>query len=774
LVTQTLYNDRGEAYITIDPAGKAFRVDSDEAGRQILTTDNYVCPGPCETCGATDPCNCPLPLSSAGAAAYSPLAPGGRGAGGEGVCLQAGNDQNVIVETTYNADNLVLTVTAKNPVTGDQTTRYEYGTTLADSAIARNDLRVAEIYPDATDSADRVTFTYNRQAQRTTKTDQNGSVHGYSYDLLGRPTSDAITVLATNIDDTVLRIDTAYEIHGQPFQITSYADAAGTSVVNQIQRAYNNFQQLATEYQEHNGAVNTGTSVKVQYAYANGAANTIRRTGVTYPNGRTVNYLYNSGDDNALSRVSSFNDGAPLVAYTYLGLVSIVEVTYPTPDVSYLLSTAGGTNPYTGLDTFGRVIEALWTKGFFSSSSSSRSSSSSSSGASAALVDIGYGYDQASNRTFRQDFVAEATGASFDELYEYDPMQRLKKLHRGTLTEANSVITNPTLQQGWQLDATGNWTDFTNVDQTNSANTLDQQRASNPANEITAINRTVGPAWGTPAYDRNGNMNSVPQPAAMSSAYAATWDAWNRLVELSSGVTIVQQNVYDGATRRVQQIAAGVTRNYYYSDQWQSLEERFGTSTTPDRQFVWGLRYIDDCVLRDRSVSGGTLNERLYALQDANWNVTATVNTSGTVQERYAYTAYGVPLFLSAGFASLSGNTSAFAWETLYCGYRYDAASGLYPVRNRLLQPVVGCWLSRDPLRLNELVDPYQYASSNVVNTTDPTGLLIRGLFSVKMTSDDSHGHSLEDSTYYVTWYPSRRAAAGYPGAVILPRASAH
>jgi hypothetical protein len=90
--------------------------------------------------------------------------------------------------------------------------------------------------------------------------------------------------------------------------------------------------------------------------------------------------------------------------------------------------------------------------------------------------------------------------------------------------------------------------------------------------------------------------------------------------------------------------ATTTVRHYYYSDQWQSLEERLGstpTSAAPDRQFVWGLRYIDDCVLRDRSTTG-TINERLYAMQDANWNVVAICNTSAAVLERYAYTAYGV------------------------------------------------------------------------------------------------------------------------------------
>jgi uncharacterized protein YodC (DUF2158 family) len=111
LVSQRLYNARGEAYITIDPAGKAMRVDSDDAGRTILTTDNYVPPGPCPACGAIGPCNCPLPPWPRRAASLS-----------NGGCPQPGNDQNVMVATTYTADGNVASLTAKNPVTGDQRT----------------------------------------------------------------------------------------------------------------------------------------------------------------------------------------------------------------------------------------------------------------------------------------------------------------------------------------------------------------------------------------------------------------------------------------------------------------------------------------------------------------------------------------------------------------------------------------------------------------------------------------------------------------------------
>ena len=79
------------------------------------------------------------------------------------------------------------------------------------------------------------------------------------------------------IDDAVRRIETSYTPRHALEKITSYDAASGGNVVNQVQFAYNGFNQLFREFQEHGGAVNTMTSPRVEYAYADGTANTTRR-----------------------------------------------------------------------------------------------------------------------------------------------------------------------------------------------------------------------------------------------------------------------------------------------------------------------------------------------------------------------------------------------------------------------------------------------------------------------------------------------------------------
>ncbi len=133
-------------------------------------------------------------------------------------------------------------------------------------------------------------------------------------------------------------------------------------------------------------------------------------------------------------------------------------------------------------------------------------------------------------------------------------------------------------------------------------------------------------------------------------------------------------------------------------------------------QYVWSPVYVDAMIERD---SGG---QRLYVQQDANFNVTALIDTSGNVVERYTYDPYGTASFWTGTWSTQSG--SAYASNYLYQGGRYDLTTGLYHFRNRDYSPTLGRFTSWDPIRYdagdNNL---YRFVGNSPTNSQDPSGL---------------------------------------------------
>jgi RHS repeat-associated protein len=230
-------------------------------------------------------------------------------------------------------------------------------------------------------------------------------------------------------------------------------------------------------------------------------------------------------------------------------------------------------------------------------------------------------------------------------------------------------------------------------------------------------------------------MTRIPKPADPTAYFTATYDAWNRLVKIEEDSTTVAEYAYDGAKRRtVKKTYTGgqlqETRHFYYTEpsRWQVLEERLDSSSNPDRQFLWGLRYIDDLLLRDRDTStpkNGTLNERLYALQDANWNVTAIAATDGAIQERYAYPAYGSVVALTAWFRN--SVCSGYDWQRTSTGRRLESEVHVLYYRERYYDAELGSFLSRDPVidAASVGIDPhaYRFCLNAPVNRRDPLGM---------------------------------------------------
>jgi RHS repeat-associated protein len=246
-------------------------------------------------------------------------------------------------------------------------------------------------------------------------------------------------------------------------------------------------------------------------------------------------------------------------------------------------------------------------------------------------------------------------------------------------------------------------------------------------------------------------MTTMPKVGAWGTAQTLKWDAWNRLVEIREGSTLIGQYRYDGLFRRVSKASVEdtylgniwQTRHYYYNVQWQVIEERLNTEASAARQFVWGARYRDDLILRDRSdhpdpdsSSEEPDDSRLYVTHDQ-WHVTSVLQPDGTVFERYAYDAFGQSIVLSSDYAVRS--KSICSWETRYGAYRFDSESRLYQVRFRYVNPALGAWVSRDPIGMRGGLNLYAYVGNDPTASIDLYGL-DRFVFDGKMIcrlSDD-------------------------------------
>ena len=383
-----------------------------------------------------------------------------------------------------------------------------------------------------------------------------------------------------------------------------------------------------------------------------------------------------------------------LESYTYLGLNTVVERDHQQD----------GINLTTTLDTFGRIQTENW-----------------GTTTSTTPVDgYSYGYDNDGNVLY----ACNSANATFSQLYTYDQFNQVTTFKRGTLATGNQSMATPNTlsfnSESWSSNPLGDSKKITTDGTT-------QVRYYNSQNGFTELQGS------TPVYDNNGNEISNGQGVTF------TYDAWNRLVQVANNGTIVASYTYDALGRRIQMTEGGSKTNLYYSTQGQVLEERLvlpgGQGEQVTAQYVWSPVYVNALVLRDDQLN--TTPRRLYALQDANWNVTALVGQvatpSGTqwqVVERYAYDPYGQLLIMNSDWtlrqAPGIGCVSNFNWHYLFQGGYYDYAIGLYHFGARDYSRTQQRWLQQDPIRYKAGdSNLYRFVGNNPVKYVDPSGKFI-------------------------------------------------
>jgi RHS repeat-associated protein len=337
-----------------------------------------------------------------------------------------------------------------------------------------------------------------------------------------------------------------------------------------------------------------------------------------------------------------------------------MQTAYNQPGVS--LTYANG-----GLDRYGRVVNHSWVKN------------------NNPLVHIIHSYDYAGNRTKRYD----AVHAANSELYTYDQLGQIKSLDRGTLNIAQTSVANVVHSESWNFDKTGNWLQYIK-----NGNT--ENRTHNAANEL----------QGVATHDANGNMTLMP-------GLKGKYDAWNRLVEVKdSNDNLIANYEYNGLNQRIKKTVGSTLTKSFFNEQWQEVESVTNLQVT---SYVWGLRYIDDLVLREK----GT--EKLYSLADPNWNVVGICDNIGDVQERYTYDAFGKRNVFEDNF--VAKNASDFNWDLAFTGQVIDVETGLMLYRNRFYSTGLGRFINRDPISYTSYdSNLYRYIRNAAMLFVDPFG----------------------------------------------------
>ena len=155
---------------------------------------------------------------------------------------------------------------------------------------------------------------------------------------------------------------------------------------------------------------------------------------------------------------------------------------------------------------------------------------------------------------------------------------------------------------------------------------------------------------------------------------------------------------------------------YFQVGQQTFADYPAGTAaSSPTYNYVYGS-YIDEIILR--TGSGGNR----YYHRNQQYSITALTDGSGGVVERYAYAAYGQPVFLDGSGTAISAAAESNRYT--YTGREWDEELHLFHYRARMYDTVSGRFLGRDPIGFEGGVNLFAYVAGSPLVAVDPEGML--------------------------------------------------
>lgn len=295
------------------------------------------------------------------------------------------------------------------------------------------------------------------------------------------------------------------------------------------------------------------------------------------------------------------------------------------------------------------------------------------------LVDNTYEYDANAN------CIKKDTLSGMSE-YTYDAVNRLVK------------VQYPTCSEEYRYDWSGNRTfkgaaGNTNIECVEEVYTFDE------CNRVTLQDiRSFrhGSGWENKqniyTYDRQGNLLSDGE-------YQYTYDVRNRLVQVTDSQGAVQGNHYDIEGLRTELEENGKLVRFIY-DGDNAVVEADDNNTI---RYIRGLSMV--------SSDSEAAKTYYHYTSDEMGSVTHITDENGTVLNTYEYDAFG----------KFTAREEKVENRFGFAGEQYDKASGMYYLRARYYNPVVGRFIQED-IYYGDGLNLYIYCQNNPIRYIDPSG----------------------------------------------------
>jgi RHS repeat-associated protein len=609
-------------------------------------------------------------------------------------------------------------VTIEDPL-GNRTTSLltpdglHAGTVLPDGRrtstdyLLRSQLADAEEYPTRVIATDgRMTlYGYDGNGNLETVTLSDGATYRYSYGtdtiLYRSPNGDEISI---QTDDVSGRETITFPDGG--VQTLFYQSSSGAIHVQPVTVTQPSGTTISNLYSSNEALVQRTTSTGIDHSFEYDVSGSL--TTYSDATGETRQFF---DQNNQLIRIEYPNGGSIAYGRNILGQITRIDVWAST--VGAALTTTYAYDPVGNItriddpkegttnlryDALNRLIEQSLPNGVvgtFSYDSTSRITDVRYATTSGTLVSMDYefGLTSAPERITFED-------GSYLE-YEFDDAFRLSK------EEFFSAIDQVMASYLYEYDSVGN------RDQT-SRNGITTQSEFGPGGKlVSSQSNSTNTAY---SYDEDGRLRASNVDGVMTEY---EFDALDQLVEVllpeSQGSV---EYTYDALGRRVAARHGNTSVQYIVGPTLVEELESPHLATNRDGELIAGFAYFGEVPLVRYSAT-----ETIYYLTDPQGSVVGLTDQDGNLVARFKYTGFG-ELLTAEG--SAAETPQELLGDYRFHGGWLEGKSNLYTFRDRVYDPVIGQFMSRDPVDADEF-DPvtfstYSYARNNPLAFRDPTG----------------------------------------------------